>query len=136
MYHGHKWYIWNNMNITINTENTQPLFAQLVDQIKLAVSGGHLKAGDQLPSIRQLAADLDINNKTVAKAYGLLERDEVIVAKGYRGSFIHPDAVANSQVDFKATATDKLKSVIIELKAAGVTDTELRQVFAEILSNN
>lgn len=123
------------MNIVINTESTEPLFAQLVNQIKKAVSTGFLKPGDQLPSIRQLAYDLDINNKTVAKAYGLLERDAIIVAKGYRGSFVHADALKNSDVDFKAEASDKLRSVIVELKHNGVTDTELRQAFADILNS-
>jgi DNA-binding transcriptional MocR family regulator len=49
---------------------------------KAAVTAGVLRAGDALPSIRQLANDLELNSKTVAKAYELLERDAVIETKG------------------------------------------------------
>ena len=59
-----------------------PLFAQLIGQIKQAVLSDQIHPGDALPSIRQLANDLDLNNKTVAKAYSLLERDSVIQTKG------------------------------------------------------
>ena len=78
------------MEIIIDIDDSVPLFAQLMGQIKQAVLGDKLHPGDALPSIRQLANDLDLNNKTVAKAYRLLERDSVIQTKGYRGTFVHP----------------------------------------------
>ena len=62
---------------------------------KAAVTAGVLKPGDALPSIRQLANDLELNSKTIAKAYKLLERDSIIEAKGYRGTYVHPKAKAN-----------------------------------------
>ena len=87
------------MQITIDIESSAPLYAQLISQVKQAVQKGHKQPGDPLPSIRQLANDLNLNNKTVAKAYRLLERDNVIQARGYRGTYIHPEARANSLVD-------------------------------------
>ena len=60
------------MEITIDIDNPVPQFEQLIEQIKAAVTAGVLKPGDALPSIRQLANDLDLNSKTVAKAYKLL----------------------------------------------------------------
>jgi len=123
------------MEITINIDDVTPLFAQLIDQIKKAVASEQIKAGAPLPSIRQLANDLEINNKTVAKAYRLLERDSIIQAKGYRGSFIHPDAKANCDIDINALIEAKLTSVINELKQAGATDSEIRIVFANVLNN-
>ncbi|WP_417452005.1 GntR family transcriptional regulator, partial [Kordiimonas sp.] len=80
------------MEIVINIDSEEPLFAQVVEQIKTGVRGQRLKAGDPLPSIRQLASDLGVNNKTIAKAYRLLERDNIIVTRGYRGTFIHDEA--------------------------------------------
>jgi len=70
------------MQIVIDIEDPKPPFAQLIEQIKQAVSSGTLSPGEPLPSIRQLANDLDLNNKTVAKAYRLLERDSVIQSRG------------------------------------------------------
>ncbi len=121
------------MEITIDTEAPEPLFAQLIEQIKAAVRRGAVVPGDALPSIRQLANDLGVNHKTVAKAYRLLERDAVIRTQGYRGTSIHPDAVANSTVDLKAFATLQLRETIEALRDAGVTDSEIRIVFGELM---
>ncbi len=122
------------MEITIDIESATPLFSQLVMQIKQAVQSNQVAPGDPLPSIRQLANDLDMNNKTVAKAYRLLERDSVIVTKGYRGTFIHPDAKDNCTVDLNAWVRKELNQTITAFKAAGVTDSEIRIAFADVLN--
>lgn len=121
------------MLITIDIESPEPLFAQLVSQVKKAVQDQKLKAGDSLPSIRQLANDLELNSKTVAKAYRLLERDSVIQTRGYRGTFVHPDARANSKVDLQAWTETELKKTIARLREAGVTDSEIRVAFADLM---
>jgi len=114
------------MQVIVDTNSSVPLFAQLVEQIKQAVQAEAVAPGDALPSIRQLATDLQVNSKTVAKAYSLLERDSVIQTKGYRGTFIHPDAKANSSVDLSAWVRDQLKQAVETLKGADVTDSEIR----------
>ncbi|NOZ65515.1 MAG: GntR family transcriptional regulator [Alphaproteobacteria bacterium] len=124
------------MEITIDIDDPDPLFAQLMAQIKQAVIAGELKPGDALPSIRQLANDLELNNKTVAKAYRLLERDSVIQAKGYRGTFIHPEARANSTVDLNAWVLTKLRETIEAFRETGVTDSEIRIAFGNIMNNH
>ena len=124
------------MQIEIDIESATPLFTQLMTQIKQAVVNGNVVPGAALPSIRQLANDLEINNKTVAKAYRLLERDSVIQSKGYRGSFIHPDAIINSTVDLNHWVENKLTKTINEFKQAGVTDSEIRIAFSNVLKNN
>jgi GntR family transcriptional regulator len=122
------------MEITIDIESRQPPFEQLIDQIKAAVTAGVLKPGRALPSIRQLAVDLELNNKTVAKAYKLLERDAVIETRGYRGTFIHPNARANCRFDLQEWTSRKLAETIDELREAGVTDSEIRNAFSGALS--
>jgi len=123
------------MEIVIDIEDAVPLFAQLVEQIKAAVLSNEIKPGDGLPSIRQLANDLELNNKTVAKAYRLLERDSVIQTKGYRGTFIHPDAKANSKVDLNAWVMTKLSETIAAFKKSGVTDSEIRIAFGNVMNS-
>ena len=122
------------MEIVIDIEDSNPLFAQLVEQIKAAVLNNQIKPGDGLPSIRQLANDLELNNKTVAKAYRLLERDSVIQTKGYRGTFIHPEAKANSKVDLNAWVMTKLGETIAEFRESGVTDSEIRIAFGNVMN--
>ncbi|GAB4201489.1 MAG: GntR family transcriptional regulator [Wenzhouxiangellaceae bacterium] len=122
------------MDISIDLDDPQPVYAQLVAQIKQAVTDGVLRPKDPLPSIRQLAGDLAVNNKTVAKAYRLLERDAVIQTRGYRGTIIHPQAVANSTTDLSATAMAELRRVVDQLRAAQVTDSEIRIAFNNVMN--
>ena len=59
----------------------------------------------------------------------MLERDAVIQTRGYRGSFVHTDAKANSRVDVGERAHEKLQETVAELRAEGVTDSEIRNAF-------
>lgn len=122
------------MQIVVDIESSTPLFAQLISQIKQAVQSGAKRPGDALPSIRQLANDLNLNNKTVAKAYRLLERDSVIETRGYRGTYVHADAKANCMIDLNEIVTSKLKETIAALKESGATDSEIRIAFAALMN--
>ena len=117
------------MHIEIDIDDPEPQYSQLIGQVKGAIQTGALKPGDPLPSIRQLATDLDLNSKTVAKAYRLLERDSVVQTRGYRGTFVHPDARANSHFDLAAWLDECLQQVIEECRKSGATDSEIRNAF-------
>ncbi|WP_262692586.1 GntR family transcriptional regulator [Kordiimonas aestuarii] len=121
------------MKIMIDIDSEEPLFSQVVEQIKTAVRTKAIRAGDPLPSIRQLANDLELNNKTVAKAYRLLERDNVIVTKGYRGTFVHADATAHCCFDLSAWIEAQLAITIKACREAGATDSEIRIAFANAM---
>ena len=123
------------MEITIDINDTEPLFAQVIGQIKQAVLSSELHPGDALPSIRQLAIDLELNSKTVAKAYSLLERDSVIQTRGYRGTFVHPEARANSAVDLNAMVMASLNETIASFRESGVTDSEIRIAFGNVMND-
>jgi GntR family transcriptional regulator len=122
------------MVITIDIDNPVPQFEQLIEQVKAAVTSGALKPGDALPSIRQLANDLELNSKTVAKAYQLLTRDSIIETKGYRGTYVHPRAKSNCKFNLQEWTLRKLGETVAELREAGVTDSEIRNAFAGALN--
>ncbi|UTW56065.1 GntR family transcriptional regulator [Kordiimonas sp. SCSIO 12610] len=122
------------MDITINMDDELPLFAQLVDGVKAAIDAGRVMPGDALPSIRQLAGDLGLNAKTVAKAYKILERDSVIQTRGYRGTYIHPEAKKNIGVDINAWVTNTLTQTIDSLRKGGATDSEIRIAFNNVMN--
>jgi GntR family transcriptional regulator len=123
------------VEIVIDLEAQEPLFAQLIAQVKAAVQSGKVRAGDALPSIRQLANDLELNSKTVAKAYRLLERDSIIQTRGYRGTFVHPDAKANSHVDLNAWLIDTLRQTVATLRESSLTDSEIRIAFNQVMND-
>jgi GntR family transcriptional regulator len=65
-----------------------PIYAQLERGLRAAIATGRLKAGDQLPTVRQLAVELRINANTVARVYSELERAGVLETRRGVGSFV------------------------------------------------
>ncbi len=122
------------MEIVLDVEADVPLFSQLVAQVKHAVSTGELAPGDLMPSIRQLANDLEINNKTVVKAYRLLERDAIIESKGVRGTFVRADAKVHCKVNLDHWTVAQLETTVAKLREAGVMASEIRVAFQKVMN--
>jgi len=61
--------------------SAEPIYRQLVAQVRRCVAGGQLKAGDELPSVRELAQSLAVNPMTVSKAFGLLEAEGLVTRR-------------------------------------------------------
>jgi GntR family transcriptional regulator len=122
------------MEILVDVSDATPAFAQLIAQIKAAILEGELLPGAALPPIRQLANDLQLNHNTVAKAYRRLERDLVIETLGRRGSVVHQNAKANCHIDLEELAVDMLGKCVSSLRDSGLTDSELRNAFTEVIN--
>ncbi len=76
------------MNINISNASNEPIYLQIVSQIKTLILEGKLKEGDALPSMRNLATELRISFMTTKRAYEELERDGFIESYTGRGSFV------------------------------------------------
>jgi len=76
------------INIAIDFRSGQPIYIQIVEQIRRMVANGELKPGDQLPTVRQLATELRVNFNTVARAYRLLDEAGLISTQQGRGTYI------------------------------------------------
>lgn len=74
-----------------------PIYRQLIDQLKAQIAGGRLAAGEFLPSVRQVAEELQVNPMTVSKAYSLLERDGVVELVRGQGMRVN-EAATNGKV--------------------------------------
>jgi GntR family transcriptional regulator len=72
----------------VDAKDPTPLYAQLERTIRAAVATGRLKAGDQLPTVRQLAVDLRVNANTVARVYSELERAGLLETRRGVGTFV------------------------------------------------
>ncbi|HEU0010550.1 MAG TPA: GntR family transcriptional regulator [Verrucomicrobiae bacterium] len=76
------------LHFQIDTQSGVPVYRQIVSQIKYYVASGALKAGDLLPSIRELAQSLAVNPTTVVRAYSELEQEKVLEMQQGRGAFV------------------------------------------------
>ena len=74
--------------VSIDPRDKTPIYAQLERGLRAGMATGRLKAGDQLPTVRQLAVDLRINANTVARVYAELERSGAIETRRGVGSFV------------------------------------------------
>jgi DNA-binding transcriptional regulator YhcF (GntR family) len=76
------------MKISIDPAASDPPFEQVRRQVTEAVADGSLAPGTRMPTVRALAAELDLAVNTVAKAYRALESDQVIETRGRNGTFV------------------------------------------------
>ncbi len=79
-----------------------PVYRQVVDQVRGGIASGTLKAGEQLPTVRQLAVDLEINPNTVMRAYRELELGGLLETHQGTGTF-----VANKKMEKKSAERDR-----------------------------
>jgi GntR family transcriptional regulator len=75
-----------------------PIYRQIVDQVRRHVATGRFQPGDFLPSVRQVALELEVNPMTVSKAYSLLERDGALELVRGQGMRIAPRSDANGNL--------------------------------------
>lgn len=117
--------------MTLDPRDPRPLYAQIVDGLRRAISVGTLRADDPVPSVRELAAQLAVNPRTVLQAYRELEHEGVLYVRRGQGTFIAP----NVQADRRRLARDVAKRTLLEARRHGVGVRELvraiRQVAAE-----
>src|ERR671924_962094 len=74
--------------VVIDHHDRTPIYAQIERALRAAIASGRLRPGDQLPTVRQLAVDLQVNANTVARVYSDLERADVIETRRGVGSFV------------------------------------------------
>jgi GntR family transcriptional regulator len=116
--------------ILIDIRSRTPIFEQIKEQIINLINIGELKPDDKLPSIRQLASDLDLNVNTVKRAFQELETERVTYSIPGKGIFVSPDAVANKIV--QEGAEKELTRILTSSKAKGITLERVIELANEI----
>jgi GntR family transcriptional regulator len=76
------------VELAIDTKSGVPYYRQIIEQVKFAISRGHVATGDQLPTVRQLAVHLSINPNTVIRAYRELEIEGLLDTQQGSGTFV------------------------------------------------
>jgi GntR family transcriptional regulator len=112
-----------------------PIYEQIIEQIETFVLKGILKAGDQIPSVRNLSVHLSINPNTIQKAYSDMDRRGIICTVPGRGSFIAKDAEQNLR-RLKLTQLKELKLTVEKFALAGISKEEIEKVVNEVFLEN
>jgi GntR family transcriptional regulator len=120
------------MKLNIDPESSIPIYIQIEDSIQALIAAGQLQPGEQLPTIRELAADIRVNLNTVARAYFELDREGVISTQRGRGTFVSgkPDEAQIAKTRLKLLHSI-IDSALEEARRLGYSAEEIKIAFEE-----
>ena len=124
------------MRLQIDSVSKVPIYIQVEEQIRSLIAAGQLRPGDQLPTIRELAAELRVNYNTIARIYLDLDRDGVISTQRGRGTFVAgvPDEGQLAQVR-REKLEAIVRSALDEAHTLGYAPAEITAAFEEELAH-
>jgi GntR family transcriptional regulator len=121
--------------LVVDTRSPVPVYQQIIEQVRAQVEESALPPGTPLPSVRQLAADLDINPNTVAKSYLLLERDGVIQTVRRRGTFVAEQAAERIRARQDRRLDEAAEQIIRQAEELGMSHQELLSAVSQRLQS-
>lgn len=111
-----------------------PIYTQLVDRVKHLVASGALGPGDQLPTVRQMAAELRVNFNTVARAYRILDEEGVISTQQGRGTYVlEPIPPERASLLRSAALEGMTKSFLEHAHQVGFKPEEVHRLLDELI---
>ncbi|APC42688.1 GntR family transcriptional regulator [Clostridium estertheticum] len=113
------------MTIIISNLSNDPIYLQIIDQIKGLIFSGEIKEGDALPSMRNLAKDLQVSVITTKRAYEELEKEGFIVSLTGKGSFVSGQNKDLLRTKKMKILEEKLKEVLKESKILNLSMEEI-----------
>jgi GntR family transcriptional regulator len=124
-----------SFQFSLNFDSGVPVYRQLIDQVRAGMAAGTLHAGDQLPTVRQLAVDLAINPNTVMRAYRELELGGLLATHQGTGTFISSKKPEKKSVERERQLGQMAVEVAARAGAAGFTLEELMECLSELLAH-
>jgi len=120
------------MLLQIDHHSGQPIYRQVIDQVRRQVMAGQLREGEQLPSVRDLAARLRVNPMTISKAYSLMEVEGLLERRRGVGLFVAPlrkDKVGRTKADMLEDALTKAVVTAVQL---GIPEDRARDMLTKL----
>jgi len=113
-----------------------PVYRQIIDQVRGGVAAGTLAAGDQLPTVRQLAVDLAINPNTVMRAYRELELGGMLETHQGTGTFVSDKKINRNDAERERQLAQLAGEFAARAGAAGFTVEELLDQLRELVPDS
>src|SRR5690349_10503363 len=120
----------------LDTHSGVPVYRQLIDQVQAGIASGTLTSGDQLPTVRQVAVDLEINPNTVLRAYRELEIRGVLDTQQGTGTFISDRKVTQDDAEHDRQLHQLVSEFVARAGAGGFTVKELLDRLRERLTES
>lgn len=111
-------------------------YVQLIQQVREALLFGLLKPGDQLPTVKEVVAQVALNPNTVLRAYRDLEHDGLVISRPGLGTFVATNIpAAIGRASYRSLRAD-LERCIRKARAQGLDDETLAALFAHVIREN
>lgn len=122
------------VRFTVVPNSPLPIFAQIVQQVRAGVARGRLKAGDAIPTVRELAAELVVNPNTIAKAYQMMEQAGVLTTRRGAGTFIAEPNCTLSREERHRILLVKIEDCLTEAVHLCLPERVVRERFEKSLT--
>jgi GntR family transcriptional regulator len=119
------------MWVRLDEKDARPLYVQIMDEIRRALVRGALRPEDPLPSVRELAAELVVNPRTVSQAYQELEREGVVYVRRGQGTFVSADLQPDRE-ERRALAQGVAKRALLDARRNGLGVEELVTIIRDV----
>lgn len=123
------------MFFRIEPDNGVAIYDQIARQVKYAVANGALRAGELVPSVRELAMLLAVNPNTVSKAYRDLQNDAVLEAMRGEGLRVARQAVERCRKARQRLLEERMTAVVTEAQQSGLTEDDFFNLVREVWRN-
>lgn len=119
-------YYDTEMEFELDMQSGVPVYRQIIDRVHSARASGALKAGDRLPTVRQLAVDLSINPNTVLRAYRELELTGALTTHQGTGTFVSETKIGQTDAERERKLSQLTGEFVARAGREGFTVKELR----------
>ncbi|HWB61033.1 MAG TPA: GntR family transcriptional regulator [Chthoniobacteraceae bacterium] len=123
------------MLLHLNPNSGLPVYRQMILQLRERIAGGQLQPGAQLPSVRELSAELHVNPLTVAKAYQFLERDGLVEFRRGQGTFVSAGRKPLPFAQQQKLIQPAVDQVVSEALHLGLTAAQLQRLIQQAYDN-
>lgn len=120
------------MFIRIERGSSAPVSRQIADQIATLCASGMLRPGQRLPSVRELAKELAVNQNTVLRVYDRLCGEGLLEMRHGQGTFVAPRAKRGQLAVHRERISDELRQIVQQAMGLGLTIDELHEMLDEI----
>lgn len=121
------------MLLRIEKGSAVPISRQVMGQIAMLCASGKLKPGEQLPSVRELARDLAVNQNTILRVYERLVSEGLLEMVHGQGTYVADDAPATSRATHRKQLVEELRQLARQALSLGLSDEQIHGLLAKAL---
>ncbi|MCB1044886.1 MAG: GntR family transcriptional regulator [Acidobacteria bacterium] len=120
------------MLIHVEHHSGVPVYRQIIDQVVFHIASGILKVGDELPSVRHLSKQLQVNPMTISKAFSFLEHDGFVERRPGRPLLVSEQHAANEIAKKLTLVREDLKNTVVKAQQLSIDKQALKHLMDEI----